>query len=88
VNIPLGGSLTAVAKLPPGATRTLKDPYAPKKSPWPRVILLVLFLGVTGWGLWRLGLVHRWWPKCPLPEPPHAAAEPAADGAPPAETNH
>jgi hypothetical protein len=89
VNIPLGGSLTAVAKLPPGASRTLKDPYAPKKSPWPRVILLVLVLGVTGWGLWRLGYVHKWWPKCPLPEPPHhATAEPAADGAAPAETSH
>ena len=42
MNVPFGGSLTAVAVLPPGAQRDLVDPFAEKKSPWPAVIILVL----------------------------------------------
>jgi len=37
-----GGSLTKVAALPTGAIRKLEDPFADKKSRWPKLILLVL----------------------------------------------
>jgi hypothetical protein len=34
INVPFGGALTAVAELPPGASRSLEDPFAEKKRPW------------------------------------------------------
>jgi hypothetical protein len=46
--------------LPPGAERSLKDPYAEKKSPWPKVILLVLLLFGAYKALDKLGFIDRW----------------------------
>lgn len=43
MNVPFGGSLTAVAALPPGAQIDLTDKYAEKSSLWPKVFM-VLFL--------------------------------------------
>ncbi len=63
VIIPLGTALTERAKLPPGAGRTLKDPYAPKKSIGPRILFLLLLLGGAGYGLYRYGYLHKWLPK-------------------------
>ena len=74
VNLPLGQSLTDLARLPKGAQRSLVDPYAAKKSPWPRILLFALLFAGAGYGLWRFGLLHRWWPGCPLPHPPAAAS--------------
>ena len=45
INVPFGRSLTQVAMLPPGAQRDLVDPYAEKKSPWPKLIVLAILLG-------------------------------------------
>ncbi len=90
VNVPLGSSLTAVAKLPAGASRSLKDPYAPKKRSWPGIVLFLVVLGAAAWGLWRMGYVHKWWPECPLPEPPEkslfSSKEEAEAPSQPAET--
>lgn len=54
VNVPFGGSLTAVATLPEGSSRTLGDPFAEKPKPvWLYVtlgvvaLLLVLWIGGT-----------------------------------------
>ena len=44
MNVPFGGSLTGVAALPPGSQRDLVDPFAEKKSPWPKIIVLVFVL--------------------------------------------
>jgi len=85
VNIPLGRSLTDTRHIPAGSERSLRDPYAPKASAWPRVILTLLALAALGWGFWRLGYLHTWWPDCPLPRPAVAAPETAAvtpEGAP------
>lgn len=62
VNIPLGGSLTKLAHLPPGASRSLVDPYAPKRSIWPRVFFVLLVLAVVAFGLYRFNLLHKWFP--------------------------
>jgi hypothetical protein len=78
VNIPLGGALTDRAVVPAGSYRSLVDPYAPKKSPWPRVILVLLILGAAGFGVWKTGYLHQWWPECPLPKPEAKPAAPAA----------
>ncbi|MDR3439752.1 hypothetical protein [Telmatospirillum sp.] len=58
INIPFGGVLTELARLPEGANRSLKDPYAEKRSPWG------LYGGLTATALalaaaWRFGLLDR-----------------------------
>lgn len=58
INIPFGGALTGVAALPPGASRSLSDPYAEKKSPWGSVFFLLLLV-VIAVVLWRQGFLDR-----------------------------
>ena len=48
INIPFGGALTGVASLPKGAKRTYQDPYADKKSPWPKVLFWVVVFSIIG----------------------------------------
>lgn len=60
LNVPFGKSLTGVAKLPPGSSRDLMDPFAEKKSPWPKVIGLVLVLYIVYAILNNLGYVYQW----------------------------
>jgi len=67
VNLPLGRSLTAVAHLPKGAERSLKDPFAEKRSPWPRIILALLLLSGICFCLWKSGYATRWWDRVPAP---------------------
>ena len=97
VNMPLGRVLTESATLPPGSTRSLTDPYAPKKPFWPKLLLILIFLGLAAAALWKTGLLHDWWKDCPIPPPaetwphreekkPAEAPPPPADGTkPPAE---
>lgn len=55
VNVPFGAALTAVAKLPPGSSRSLADPFAEKKSPWRRYVAIALLVILAGaWGLGKL----------------------------------
>jgi hypothetical protein len=61
VNIPFGATLTSVAKLPAGARRDHRDPWAEAGFPWKRV-LLVAVLAYAGWQWWRGGL-DRWLPE-------------------------
>ncbi len=59
INIPFGASLTAAAKLPENAERSLIDPFAEKKTPW----ALYLFLGALAAALvylWRAGYLAAW----------------------------
>ncbi len=70
INLPLGRSLTDVAALPPGSERSLVDPYAEKRSPWPRILGFVLLLALIAGGLWKVGLLSKWVPQVPPPEVP------------------
>ncbi len=63
INIPLGRSLTDTAAIPPGAERSLVDPFAPKKSPWPKVVLTLIVLGLAGYALYRTNYLHQWLPQ-------------------------
>jgi Na+/melibiose symporter-like transporter len=55
INLPFGKSLTQVAKLPPGSSRNLNDPFAEKKRPWKLYgFLLIVFLLALCWYLGRL----------------------------------
>lgn len=58
INIPFGATLTKVAELPKGAQRSLRDPFAEKKTPWKRwAILLVLFV-ILGMA-WDKGYIQK-----------------------------
>lgn len=90
VNLPLGRSLTDLARIPPGSARSMSDPFAPKKRLWPRLLLALLLLAGIAYGLWRFGVGRKYWPKW-VPEPPKREAEatgdaPAQEAPAPAET--
>jgi hypothetical protein len=52
LNVPFGASLTQIATLPPGAERDMADPFAEKKSAWPKIVLAVIVLLAIVYGLW------------------------------------
>ncbi|MBN1129048.1 MAG: hypothetical protein JXA71_08680, partial [Chitinispirillaceae bacterium] len=60
INVPFGTALTRVAALPPGAKRDLVDPYAEKKSPWPKVIAFALILYLAWFALDHIGYINQW----------------------------
>jgi hypothetical protein len=89
INIPFGTSLTARAALPPGAQRTLDDPFAEKRSPWPVIIGVFLVLAAAAiWIRWdhnKRGY-YRWQSK-PVEVAPATPPPEAAPAAPPAAPN-
>jgi hypothetical protein len=83
INVPFGGALTALATLPEGASRSLRDPFAEKKRPWGFYIFVVVVLGLAA--IWFFGKADTY-----LPEKARAAtvlhrAPPASSSAAPAE---
>ncbi len=56
INIPFGTALTTLAKLPPGAQRSLNDPFAEEQRPW-GFYLLIAGLAAGVLVAWRLGLI-------------------------------
>ena len=60
MNVPFGGPLTGVAALPPGSQRDLVDPFAEKKSPWPKVIVIVILPVLAGVVLNEMGYLYDW----------------------------
>ncbi len=88
INIPFGGSLTALPILPANAKRSLIDPYAEKQTPWGMYItvtLLVLVVaGLAADRYLRPGAKDTWvWERPPFAEAPTAtgAAIETATGA-------
>ncbi len=55
LNVPFGASLTQIAELPPGSYRDLADPFEEKKSPWPKIIIVLLAVIALVSGLWYFG---------------------------------
>ncbi|MFM8979296.1 MAG: hypothetical protein ACKOSS_02360, partial [Planctomycetia bacterium] len=68
INIPLGRSLTSLAELPEGSTRSLVDPFAPKKSIWSWLLPVLLLVTLFAYGAWKVGLLHSWLDFVPPPE--------------------
>lgn len=60
MNIPFGASLTDLPKLPPGSERSLEDPFAEKKSPWPKLIIIAIVLLIAYNVLNKRGLIYNW----------------------------
>ena len=50
INVPFGAALTDLATLPPGASRSLRDPFADNTRPWGFYICLLVLLALgAGW---------------------------------------
>jgi len=60
MNIPFGASLTDLPKLPPGSERSLEDPFAEKKSPWPKIIVFAILLIIAYNVLNKRGHIYNW----------------------------
>ena len=85
MNVPFGGSLTGIAVLPPGSERDLVDPFAEKKSPWPKILLAVILLVLVCFVLDKLGFIYEWTDgRLGNPRP---ARSQATAGVPPAVPN-
>jgi hypothetical protein len=87
INVAFGAAMTELAKLPPGAKRSLDDPFADKRTPWKRWVALIVVLGLAGF--WYLGKLDKYLPEAArsvsvlgTDAPAYAAAHPPA--APPA----
>jgi hypothetical protein len=61
INVPFGGALTDVARLPRNAERSLKDPYAEKRSPWGLYVVLLLLVVLAA--TWYVGKLDRFLPE-------------------------
>ncbi|MEZ4293711.1 MAG: hypothetical protein R3B70_01955 [Polyangiaceae bacterium] len=77
LNVPFGASLTQIATLPAGASRSMEDPFEEKRTPWLLYLFLLALLG-GGVYLWRTGTLGEWWRDLQTP----AAAPSAAPSAP------
>ncbi len=58
INIPFGTSLTQMAALPPGAKRSLVDPYAEKKRPWKFYLFMLALVAALAY-VWDKGYLHQ-----------------------------
>jgi hypothetical protein len=91
INIPFGAALTEMASLPPGARRSLEDPYEDKSAARAKrrigaLVTLLVLLGTAIWIRWdhnQRG--HYFWQPAPTsPAPATPAAAPAAPSVAPA----
>lgn len=59
INVPFGSALTKCATLPPGSQRDLFDPYAEKKSIWPRLLIVLVIFWMGYLALDKTGMLLR-----------------------------
>ncbi|MCC2655596.1 MAG: hypothetical protein K0Q76_704 [Panacagrimonas sp.] len=81
VNMPLGVALTSIAKLPPGSSLSLQDPFEEKKSAWPTILAVLAVVLMVAYGAYRQGWLDRWLPEkwdVAKPVPAETTAPPAA----------
>jgi len=60
INVPFGAALTGVARLPAGASRSLKDPFAERRTPW-RLYVLIFILAALAIA-WMVGKLDAYLP--------------------------
>lgn len=60
INVAFGATLTKVAVLPEGSIRSLEDPFADKKSLWPKMTVLVILLLLLLYILNATGRLYDW----------------------------
>ena len=52
--------MTHVAAIPPGSHRDISDPYAEKKSPWPKLLFICVLLYLAFTALNHFGYIDFW----------------------------
>ncbi len=85
INIPLGTTFTALAKLPPGSSRSLEDPFEDKAAARARrrFIMIVVLAALVGGAIWlrfdhnRHGGKYLWEDRNVISVAPAEAAPPA-----------
>ncbi|MFI5299921.1 MAG: hypothetical protein ACHREM_17675 [Polyangiales bacterium] len=83
MNVAFGASLTHVAALPLDAERSLDDPFADKKNPWPHRLVALAIVIALGWA-WREGYVRKFLSEAKAPAvAASAAASPSASASAP-----
>jgi hypothetical protein len=88
INVPFGTSLTAIATLPPGSQRDLVDPFAEKKSPWPKIIAVAVFLYLVYSLLNSMGYIAEWTNgRLGTPKTTLVSKDKSKDTKPPADTS-
>lgn len=60
VPVPLGRSLTSIAKLPPGTLPSMDDKFAEPPVFWPKLLLFAVVVGFIFSLLNQYGLIHKW----------------------------
>jgi hypothetical protein len=60
INVAFGAAMTELAKLPPGAKRSMDDPFADKRRPWKLYIVLVILVVLAG--AWYVGKLDKYLP--------------------------
>lgn len=80
INLPFGATLTSTAALPPGAERSLRDPFAEKRRPWELYLFLLVLLTALGM-LWQQGYFAQWWASM-APNQPGPSTDAAVTGKP------
>ncbi|MEY4938586.1 MAG: hypothetical protein RIQ93_321 [Verrucomicrobiota bacterium] len=83
INVAFGNALTGLAALPPGANRTLKDPYLDESAHRRRTLLaLLVIFGLLAGAVWlrmdRLRRGHYFWQPVPAPAAAPASSAPVA----------
>ncbi len=61
MNVPFGAALTEMAVLPPGAERSLVDPYAERKRPWRTYVIVAAILVLSY--MWWIGRLDPYLPE-------------------------
>jgi len=61
INVAFGAAMTELAKLPPGAQRSLDDPFADKRTPWRRWFVLAVIIVLAG--SWYVGKLDKLLPE-------------------------
>ena len=80
LNVPFGASLTGLAKLPPGHVLSIEDRFSERRSPWPRLVLIVILLGFVFSLLNELYVLDAAWHAATGKHSPAWLKQPPAEG--------
>ncbi|MBX3158427.1 MAG: hypothetical protein KF773_20835 [Deltaproteobacteria bacterium] len=61
INVAFGAAMTELARLPKGSQRTLDDPFADKRTPWRRWVVLAAIVVLAG--TWYVGKLDSYLPS-------------------------
>lgn len=86
VPVPLGRSLTSIAKLPPGTLPAVDDRFAEPPSTWPKLVAFLIGICFVASLLDDFGFIYRW-SNGSVGTPPAAREKADAKKAPAAATN-